>query len=287
MNNILIRAYETPLELLRAVETLPEGMAGKKKYKNAISVFGRTDEGTGFNGKFSDVKDEMINQKFGDSASCLNDELRNVISIINTTDFLIDKWAYERKLDSGDAINMDRLLNEGEVYWCGVRKRRTEKKVVRLFCGIGGKFLRTKEELAMNGAAAVGIAERLESDGVPVEIWAAVVGRGTFGGNGINDISIAVKIKDAYEFCDLGMIGYITGNNHFFRNIMFRAIAKEAIAVKNDTRSSLGRSGRLTKEALGLEGEAGVVLLQHAYNKEEAEASVREAFYNLGNQCNQ
>ena len=95
----------------------------------------------------------------------------------------------------------------------------------------------SKEEMQVCGALTCSVVEKLESDGINVELWAAysIV---DFFHKRVNPLDNdgckvcgLIKIKDSSEYSDLGMISYVTGNNYFYRNIVFKSRIKFAYDV--------------------------------------------------------
>ena len=110
-------------------------------------------------------------------------------------------------------------------------------QAVRVYAPIGGLANVSKEEMQVCGALTCSVVEKLESEGINVELYAAysIV---DFFHERVNPLDNdgckvcgLIKIKDSSEYSDLGMISYVTGNDHFYRNIVFKSRVKFAYDV--------------------------------------------------------
>lgn len=231
-------------------------------------LYDNTESDDGFHGNQEKVYEKYATHKVKKESSLVND----VMGEFKSLEFDEVKWKFAQRLVEGDSVDVNRYLDGQEKCWLGVKKQRKRKKVVRIYSEFGGHCGRSAKELAVNGAMAVTLCEILESMGIGVELWACTYAKDV----GYNDIDILemVKVKASEEFADLGMINYVTGNNHVFRNTAFRNWGR--ILHENDKGDlswGLGSHGNLTMEILEGRQEDkadGTILIPSIYNVEEA-----------------
>lgn len=232
------------------------------------ALYDNTESGNGFHGNQEKVYEKYATHKVEKESSLVND----VMGEFKSLEFDEVKWKFAQRLVEGDSVDVNRYLDGQEKCWLGVKRQRKRKKVVRIYSEFGGHCGRSANELAVNGAMAVTLCEILESMGIGVELWACTYTKDV----GYNDIDILemIKVKASDEFADLGMINYVTGNNHVFRNTAFRNWGR--ILHENDKGDlswGLGHHGNLTMEILEGRQEDkadGTILIPSIYNVEEA-----------------
>ena len=231
-------------------------------------LYDNTDGGDGFYGNQEKVYEKYATHKVEKESSLVND----VMGEFKSLEFDEVKWKFAQRLVEGDSVDVNRYLDGHEKCWLGVKKQRKRKKVVRIYSEFGGHCGRSANELAVNGAMAVTLCEILESMGIGVELWACTYAKYA-GYNGI-DILEMVKVKASDEFADLGMINYVTGNNHVFRNTAFRNWGRILHENnKGDLSWGLGHHGNLTMEILEGRQEDkadGTILIPSIYDVEKA-----------------
>ena len=231
-------------------------------------LYDNTESGNGFHGNQEKVYEKYATHKVEKESSLVND----VMGKFKSLEFDEVKWKFAQRLVEGDSVDVNRYLDGQDKCWLGVKRQRKRKKVVRIYSEFGGHCGRSANELAVNGAMAVTLCEILESMGIGVELWACTYTKGV----GYNDIDILemIKVKASEEFADLGMINYVTGNNHVFRNTAFRNWGRILHENnKGDLSWGLGHHGNLTMEILEGRHEDkadGTILIPSIYNVEEA-----------------
>lgn len=179
--------------------------------------------------------------------------MAGVMDNINTADFVEHAWEYKQRLEEGDTIDINRYLDGHEKFWCGVKRCFRNKQVVRVYIGLGGNCNRTAQELAVCGAVGVTVVEVLEAMGIGVELWGGCFSSCLFT-NG-DDGGTVVKMKDSNEFADLGMVNYICGNAHIFRNYFFRSWCMLGERDGLDTERNLGLARFFNAKDIGLDEE--------------------------------
>lgn len=94
-----------------------------------------------------------------------------------------------------------------------------------------------------------------------------------------------MKLKDSNEFADLGMVNYICGNAHIFRNYFFRSWCQLGKREKLDTSLDLGYCRDLCAKDIGLdeEEERTAIIVPQFYNVEDAKQWLIEMFNGLKN----
>ena len=200
---------------------------------------------------------------------------------INTSDFVEHAWEFKQRLEEGDMIDVNRYLDGHEKFWCGVRRCLRNKQVVRVYLGLGGNCNRKMEELAICGAVGVTVTEVLEAMGIGVELWCGCFSTNLFK-NGDNG-GVVVKLKDSNEFDDLGMVNYICGYAHIFRNYFVRGWCLLRKRDGLDTEWSLGHCRGFCAKDIGLdeEEERTAIIVPQFYNVEDAKKWLIEMFNGL------
>lgn len=237
--------------IFSSVDELIDYQAGLKSGKSEATnrIITETINGTAFNGK----NEEVINRI---KSHDLKEEARlnaNATGEIPASLFQSVRWEWQRKLEEGDEVCVSRYLDGQDCYWTGVRRRRRPQKVMRVYVTVGGNCFRSKEELAVAGAVATTVTELLESNGVATELW-GVSGSHKIDTRSKVDLVVQFRIKGSQDYCDYGAINFLTGNNHFFRNIIFRTFCKYVEDNSTATVSyGLGTALAITQQVLGLD----------------------------------
>lgn len=273
------RFFASPSELFSeagAKATLAPEKAGL--FTTAANVMTVTSQGDRFHGEAAAVERKWEGHRFSTGASLLD----GIAGSLKSAAFVEDRWQYRRRLEEGDEVDCDRWLCGSDRCWSGVRRRRVEKRVVRLFMQIGGSCARSRDELAVNGAVAVSVVEMLEASGVAVELWATGLFREVYT-NG-DDGLVSVLLKGSDGFSDLGMIAFMCGDSHVFRNTFFRATALLGTEVGVDVFSNMGFQRTLTREHVGLEDDEAeeTVVIPSIHDRDEAKRWLAEFVGNKG-----
>lgn len=264
-----IEYYDNLEELFKKTDVSSD-VYNEYRYEGARRGFMTTAKGDYFHGRFGAVYSKWRDHNVKKEASMMD----GIISDINASEFKECSWVYKTRLEEGDSIDINRFLDGHEKFWCGVRRVMKDKKVVRVYLNIGGSCGRSREELAVCGAVGTTVCEVLESMGIATELWAASMSRNLFDysdGKYTNGGTV-VRLKDSNEFADLGMINFICGDSHVFRNIIFRSWWMLGERIKQQPSGCLGQHAELSMDDLGLEEEErdGVLIIPSLYNVEEA-----------------
>ena len=117
--------------------------------------------------------------------------------------------------------------------------------------------------------------------GIGVELWCGCFSTNLFT-NGDNG-GVVVKLKDSNEFADLGMVNYICGNAHIFRNYFFRGWCLLGKRDGLDTEWNLGHCRDFCAKDIGLdeEEERTAIIVPQFYNVEDAKNWLIEMFNGL------
>lgn len=217
------------------------------RFTNAASMFETTANGDEFHGKSENVDAKFRKHRFESEASLLSDTMGELKSAA----FDVDRWQFVRMLEEGDEVDCDRWLAGSDRCWSGVRRRRLEKRVVRIFTALGGSCARSRKELSVCGAVAVSLVEMLEAAGVAVELWGCGAFRDVFR-NGDDGLA-CVRLKGSDGFSDLGLVNFVCGDSHVFRNSFFRAMSLLGTEIGSDVCCNMGYAVSLTADILGLE----------------------------------
>ena len=211
--------------------------------------------------------------------------MNGVLSDINTADFEEQKWEFRQRLEEGDVIDINRYLDGQEKFWAGVKRVMRTKQVVRVYFNIGGNCNRSAEELAVSGALAVTLTEILESMGIGVELWGCGFSTDLAENENRDDVNggTLIKLKASDEFSDLGMINYVCGNSHVFRNQMFISWCKMCHEHNLKAAYALGhcRDASLSDIGLTEEEAENAIVVPHFYTVLEAKQWLIDIFNNL------
>lgn len=242
------------------------------KYDRARKMFHTTITGDKFHGKTSKVCEAFRRHDFAKGASLID----GTVGELKSAAFDCDRWQFVNRLVDGDDVDVGRWLEGDERCWSGVRRRRTEKKVARVFAQMGGSCSRSREELAVCGAVAVSVVEMLEASGVAVELWASATFDGSYFGG--DSAAMFVRLKGSDGFSDLGLMNFIIGDSHVFRNIMFRAVCLLGVDNGVDTHTNMGFASALTPKWIGLEDVEAedTTIIPFLYQKNEAKTWLKK-----------
>lgn len=237
MNYLIHNSVE---QMLVEAENAPDWEAAIKKYPNEsryVNLYMKVPwdswtKGTAFTGKTSNVIEECRG-KHEYEASIMSDISIDMIS----DDFMMERFTFRNKQFVGQRVDIPRYLSGDQRCWFSTKKIKKTAQAVRVYAPIGGVFDVSKKEMQVCGALTCSVVEKLESEGINVELWAAYHIRDFFCRrvNPHDDdgrkVCGLIKIKDCNEYSDLGMISYVTGNNYFYRNIVVKSRVKFAYDV--------------------------------------------------------
>ena len=237
MNYLIHNSVE---QMLVEAENAPDWEAARKKYPNESRYInhdmkGSWDswtKGTDFNGKTSDVINECRGEHEYES-HIMSDKSNEIMS----DEFMKKRFTFRNKQLVGQRVDIPRYLSGDQRCWFATKKIKKIAQAVRVYAPIGGVGNVSKEEMQVCGALTCSVVEKLESEGINVELWAAysIVDFFHERVNPVDDdgrkVCGLIKIKDSSEYSDLGMISYVTGNDKFYRNSVFKSRVKFAYDV--------------------------------------------------------
>ena len=237
MNYLIHNSVE---QMLVEAENAPDWEAARKKYPNESGYINnnmkrswdRWTNGTAFHGKTSEVISECRGEHEYE-ARIMIDKSHSMMS----DDFMKKRFTFRNKQLVGQRVDIPRYLSGDQRCWFATKKMKKIAQAVRVYAPIGGLGNVSKEEMQVCGALTCSVVEKLESEGINVELWAAYFIPDFFhqrvNTNDDDGIKVCglIKIKDSSEYSDIGMISYVTGNNHFYRNIVFKSRVKFAYDV--------------------------------------------------------
>lgn len=237
MNYLIHNSVE---QMLVEAENAPDWEAARKKYPNESRYINYNmkgkwyslTKGTAFNGETSKVIEECRG-KHEYEARIMSDISSNMMS----DDFMKKIFTFRNKQLVGQRVDIPRYLSGDQRCWFATKKIKKIAQAVRVYAPIGGMLNVSKENMQVCGALTCSVVEKLESEGINVELWAAYFLPDFFhkrvNANDDDGMKVCglIKIKDSSEYSDLGMISYVTGNNHFYRNIVFKSRIKFAYDV--------------------------------------------------------
>lgn len=237
MNYLIHNSVE---QMLVEAENAPDWEAARKKYPNESLYIDHImkyswdawTKGTALTGKTSKVIDECRGEHEYE-ARIMSDTSIDMMS----DDFMKKRFTFRNKQLVGQRVDIPRYLSGDQRCWFATKKIKRIAQAVRVYAPIGGLSDVSKEEMQVCGALTCSVVEKLESEGINVELWAAY-SIGDFFHERVNPLDNdgckvcgLIKIKDSSEYSDLGMISYVTGNNYFYRNIVFKSRVKFAYDV--------------------------------------------------------
>lgn len=292
MNYLIHNSVE---QMLVEAENAPDWEAARKKYPNKslyinIDMENNWDswtKGTAFTGKTSEVIEEYRGEHEYE-ARIMSDESRDIMS----DDFMKKRFTFRNKQLVGQRVDIPRYLSGDQRCWFATKKIKKIAQAVRVYAPIGGVGNVSEKEMQVCGALTCSVVEKLESEGINVELWAAYsIGDffhervNPFDDDGIKVCGL-IKIKDSSEYSDLGMISYVTGNNHFYRNIVFKSRVKFAYDVFMQTgiESNCGgnyRSSNFLEEYILPDGEytkENTIVIPRIYHMYEAKQWLNNKF---------
>ena len=283
MNYLIHNSVE---QMLVEAENAPDWEAARKKYPNESGYINNNmriwyywTNGNGFNGKTSKVIDEYRGEHEYEARI-----ISDISSEIMSDDFMKKIFTFRNKQLVGQRVDIPRYLSGDQRCWFATKRMKKIAQAVRVYAPIGGLVNVSKEEMQVCGALTCSVVEKLESEGINVELWAAYFLPDFFhqrvNTNDDDGIKVCglIKIKDSSEYSDLGMISYVTGNDHFYRNIVFKSRVKFAYDVFMQTgiKSNCGgnyHSYNFLEEYILPDGEytkENTIVIPRIYNMNEA-----------------
>lgn len=237
MNYLIHNSVE---QMLIEAENAPDWESAIKKYPNEsryinYDMKGKWNswtKGTAFNGETSKVIEECRGEHEYE-ARIMSDMSSDMMS----DDFMKKRFTFMNKQLIGQRVDIPRYLSGDQRCWFATKKIKKIAQAVRVYAPIGGMGNVSKEGMQVCGALTCSVVEKLESEGINVELWAAYLLPDFFhqrvNANDDDGMKVCglIKIKDSREYSDLGMISYVTGNNYFYRNIVFKSRIKFAYDV--------------------------------------------------------
>ena len=237
MNYIIHNSVE---QMLVEAENAPDWEAARKKYPNKSGYINNNmkiirdswTKGNSFNGNTCEVIEECRGEHEYESR-IMSDKSHSMMS----DDFMKKRFVFRNKQLVGQRVDIPRYLSGDQRCWFATKKTKKIAQAVRVYAPIGGMGNVSKDDMQVCGALTCSVVEKLESEGINVELWAAysIVDFFHERVNPLDNDGMKVcgliKIKDSSEYSDLGMISYVTGNDHFYRNIVFKSRIKFAYDV--------------------------------------------------------
>ena len=284
MNYLIHNSVE---QMLVEAENAPDWEAAREKYPNKSIYINNNmkrkwdswTKGTAFNGETGKVIDEC-RAEHEYEARIMSDKSHSMMS----DDFMKKRFTFRNKMLVGQRVDIPRYLSGDQRCWFATKRMKKIAQAVRVYAPIGGLVNVSKEEMQVCGALTCSVVEKLESEGINVELWAAYFLPDFFhqrvNTNDDDGIKVCglIKIKDSSEYSDLGMISYVTGNDHFYRNIVFKSRVKFAYDVFMQTgiKSNCGgnyHSYNFLEEYILPDGEytkENTIVIPRIYNMNEA-----------------
>lgn len=251
-----------------------------KRYKTVNYWLNRTSLNDNFTGNNKDV----INKYYGQHEYEAK-EIYNIIKYFDYENKIKKKLCFVNKQQQGFKVDVNRYLSGDNRCFFNMKKLNSTMNNVRIFAPIGGSAEKSEKSLKYNGSLTCIITEILEYNNMNVEIYAGCISRKCirkiYNRSERDDIATLIKIKDTNEYCDYGKIAYITGDHHFYRNIVFRSRMLNSLNLKEDEEFfSMGYSGDINKNILlesGISISDSDIFIPRVYSESEMNSFI-EAF---------
>lgn len=229
--------YASPQAAFDAVRTEPDWDALSSQYG-----FGNVDymkaSWKSYNAKWNGGTFEKVESEFHGDHAYEAGLMFHVEQELKSADFFKKRFVFQDRLTCGQRVNVGRYLAGDARCWSSVRRKATKNFAIRVFAPMGGLGVVSAKEMRVCGALTCAVVEAIEQNGICTEVWASCECAHVLGcrtgitlgereanglcGSGWDDVCTLVKIKDSSEYTDYGMLNYITGNNGFYRNIVFK-----------------------------------------------------------------
>lgn len=292
MNYLIHNSVE---QMLVEAENAPDWEAARKKYPNKswyinIDMENNWDswtKGTAFTGNTNKVISECRGEHEYEARI-----MSDISSDMMSDYFMKKRFTFRNKMLVGQRVDIPRYLSGDQRCWFAIKKIKKIAQAVRVYAPIGGVGNVSEKEMQVCGALTCSVVEKLESNGINVELWAAYSIRDFFNERvNPNDddgckVCGLIKIKDSSEYSDLGMISYITGNDKFYRNIVFKSRVKFAYDVFMQTGieskcDGRYRSSNFLEEHILPDGEytkENTIVIPRIYNMDVAKQWLNNKF---------
>lgn len=287
--------YHSPTEIIESTKSeenlkLYKDSSEMCDYETAQYYIETTENG---NERFLGKTDTVIGE-FYSPHSYESNETYKIIGDISGIESKKFAMKYCNRQTSGIGVNVGSYLSGSQKCWYTVKKQRTPTRMARVFAPMGGIADITDEEMRVCGCVSCIVTEYIESMGINTELWAScvcneVISRynSVYLDNQDNCLCTLIKIKDSEQYCDYGMINYITGNHHFYRNIIFRDRVFAACRKYQEDKSfgygGMGSSFNMTDNMIPFEQseEFGFhIVIPRIYSKEAAKEYLENTFMN-------
>lgn len=237
MNYLIHNSVE---QMLVEAENAPDWKAARNKYPNESRYIDKNmkrswdswTKGTAFTGETGKVIEECRGEHEYESRI-----MSDISSDMVSDDFMKKRLTFRNKQLVGQRVDIPRYLSGDQRCWFAIKKIKKIAQAVRVYAPIGGSACVSKKKMQVCGALTCSVVEKLESEGINVELWAAYSIEDFFhkrvNPNDDDGCKVCglIKIKDSSEYSDLGVISYVTGNDKFYRNIVFKSRVKFAYDV--------------------------------------------------------
>lgn len=132
------------------------------------------------------------------------------------------KWIFRNRQSNGCRADISLAMEAPDRCWMSLRREYRPSTAVRIFAPMGGIGDITAKQMAVCGALTCAVCELLERNGYSVEIWASCIAEGCSLDEDANKVFTLIKIKNSSQYTNYGLVNYICGNSHFYRNIIFK-----------------------------------------------------------------
>ena len=234
--------YSNPQFAFDAVRNEPDWDALRSRFGSASNVDYMKSSWISYNEDWNGGTFENVEKKFHGDHSYESKLLCHVEQELKSSDFFKKRFVFQDRLTCGQRVNVGRYLAGDARCWSSVRRKTTKNFAVRVFAPMGGLGQVTAKQFRVCGALTCAVVEAIEQNGICTEVWASCECKGClnkcngvasndfYGEGGLAykdptwaDICTLVKIKDSSEYTDYGVLNYVTGDNGFYRNIVFKS----------------------------------------------------------------
>lgn len=240
MNYQIYTSVKDAVEAVRDFDAINFKDQSLKHYSLSYSLEHAKDEWEQFSksgDRFYGGTTENVIKKYEGDHSYEAKIISSISEQLESEDFFKKKFKFHTRQIVGCRVDIPRYLNNDPRYWFSIKKRNTPEKAVRVYAPMGGLSWVTAKEMRVCGALTCSIVEALEAIGINVELWASCRVNDVFSissnlskeqenavrsDSDYSSLCHLIKIKDSSEYCDLGLINYVTGDNGFYRNIIFK-----------------------------------------------------------------